>query len=326
MTDRFSHPLSVGSDSLRRTSNPRSRAVSPRCTPRPVSVVTLADDDRRTDEIGRKNRSRASTRSTVFRPRIPPALAGIGQQELEIYLERWEALDDKQVAQTCVKVLGTPVSDPHRSILQDAESPSAVSRAQHDVGLESKAPIPFTTAAPWTGDSLSKKDDMNHNMELTLPKDASPVPLTTPEDKTDSLFPPSPSRVRSPRLFADSPLSRSSTPTQSAPVNQIELQEQLMACSKVIKALARLARELGENNINLEDEIEGMRRRLALDSKTQLVVEDQLSGAASRRASEGDTLTRWSKGKRSPIKPTTGSRRDLDQASIWSRWESRTKD
>jgi hypothetical protein len=240
MTDRFSHPLSIqpsATPSQRSRQSPSRASISSRVSaPQPAGRADRTRTDRsRQPETAFLNpqseqdahsykaqtRSRASTAS---RSRIPRALQGVGREELDIYLVRWDLLGDDELARACgvssTPSLSTAVSN---STPGQAGQATSSSTSFNPSQTQPQALSPTTSTAPRLTRSSSSLSSLQtpkprprplkrlstQILALTLPPsedhpDSEDVPQNAASSsslmsggpysvrRTEGLFPPSP--------------------------------------------------------------------------------------------------------------------------------------
>lgn len=330
MTDRFSHPLSIGPASTARSRQSPSRAsVSSRVsgtqpagqsgsqrtgradviTSRPSESLLGGIDHGRTS----RNRSRASTTS---RSRIPSALKGVGQEELDIYLVRWDLLDDEELARACGTSTSGPSPSPPqllRPLSTDAtldDSPRSTSNELQGTPRLSRSSSSISSLTTPKTRPRPLKRFSTQILALTLPPaaDEDPEPSTT-RRRSEGLFPPSPpgsvpnfgarSHENLQIVQADPDLQHVS-PADPPPIR---------THLHPLRVLSRLTRELGETCLKLEEENQSLRASLAAQSGS----EQELSTVQPGLDMDADGAT-GTGGNATPRKESLGRNTSQDEA------------
>lgn len=323
MTDRFSHPLSIQpttTSSQRSRQSPSRASISSRASAsQPAGRVDRTRTDRSRQETTflspqaeqdarsykTQTRSRASTAS---RSRIPEALQGVGREELDIYLVRWDLLGDDELARACGVHLSSSTSTgtiPGSSLtstrpratspststsnpLSDATAPRLTRSSSSLSSLQTPKPRPrplkrlstqilALTLPPSEHDTIDRE---NAASSFTSPS------LSYQNRRAEGLFPPSPPGDRPDFEFGEShdqdgdslKVSTSTSDTlQESDRNGMPSKDSNL---HPLRVLSRLTRELGEACLRLEEE----NRELRLRPLTQ---EEELGFERSRDVAGG---------------------------------------
>lgn len=336
MTDRFSHPLSIQqttTPSQRSRQSPSRASVSSRASAsQPAGRVDRTRTDRsRQSETAFLNpqaeqdarpykaqtRSRASTTS---RSRIPQALQGIGREELDIYLVRWDLLGDDELARAC----GTSSTSSSSTAVSNSTPGQATSssRSSNPSQTQAQALSPTSSNAPGLTRSSSSLSSLQtpkprprplkrlstQILALTLPPSeddtisredaASSSTSTSYQDRrAEGLFPPSPPgnvpdfdfrslqyEDRDQDQDQGRNLRASSSDTRPVrPPNEVVLNPALHP----LRVLSRLTRELGEACLQLEEENRELRALSLSQSLSIKQEEEEIQNQGSRDVAGG---------------------------------------
>ena len=340
MTDRFSHPLSIQPTATQRSrQSPNRASISSRASgsrnpsetgrqrgsrSEPPVVTTSNPSDQMQDDVNRdrlpQNRSRAST---TARSRIPLALSGIGFEELDIYLVRWDLLDDDELARAC----GTFTSSSSPSPFHRTRPLPIDARAGHSPRFPSDV-VPDSPRLSRSSSSISSlttpktrprplKRFSTQILALTVPQLESQGPeQSTSRHRSEGIFPPSPPATLP--EFGRRGDDRVSADEADAGVEHTSPPRPVQPHLHPLRVLSRLSRELGETCLKLEEENQALRSSLAGQTKLGQddVQPDGTSGAQTVTGSGGIVT---------PRRGSTGQRTTAERSDIEARREAEDK-
>jgi hypothetical protein len=188
MTDRFSHPLSIQpttTSSQRSRQSPSRASISSRASAsQPAGRVDRTRTDRsrqpettflspQVEQDARSYKTQTRSRaSTTSRSRIPEALQGVGREELDIYLVRWDLLGDDELARACG--------------VHSSSSTSTSTAIAMIPGSSSTSPSAFTRTQPRTPSPSTSTSNPYQDANLNAPR------LTRSSSSLSSLQTPKP--------------------------------------------------------------------------------------------------------------------------------------
>lgn len=344
MTDRFSHPLWIQpstTTSQRSRQSPSRASVSSRASAsQPAGRVDRTRTDRsrqpetaflnpQAEQDARPYKAQTRSRaSTTSRSRIPQALQGIGREELDIYLVRWDLLGDDELSRACG---AQPSNSTSTTIYPGSSStlPSVFTSTQPRATSPSASTSnPYQDANPnaprltRSSSSLSSlqtpkprprplKRLSTQILALTLPPSEnhpeseggskSAVSLSSVSGgpysvrRTEGLFPPSPpGNVPDFEFSSLQDQDGDSLKVSTSTSDTLQESDRNGVPSKnpnlhPLRVLSRLTRELGEACLRLEEENRELRVRLQSSSLTQ---EDELEPQRSRDVTGGFSTPR----------------------------------
>ena len=252
-----------------------------------------------------QTRSRAST---TTRARVPRALQGIGREELEIYQRRWDLMSDSELLRACgssSKVGQSPSpSRTHSDSTLLSATLDARALTPEDVPRLSRSSSSLSSPSTPRIRPRPAKRYSTQILALTLPTGRA-EPTASSSRTSQGLFPPSPPSDSETGFGRGAGEENLDNDTHVSGISWQELDSLGSANRHPLRVLSRIARELGESCLMLEEENEILRAKLER--------EETLDGSEVFTPRKGSTSLDQAPAIKRPqeMLPTTGLPEDL---------------